>query len=98
MKSKYLQPIFKSGCSFVSVWGCISPNLKNPLIIRMPCPTQPPNLNLIENVWRLMKSRIVKRHHRTGSIEEMERVLLEEWDRITSEDYRKYIPSYAATG
>ena len=62
-------------------------------IVRMPWPVQSPDLNPIENVRRIMKLRISKRRHRIRSIQEMVRVLLEEWDKITPADYRRCISS-----
>jgi hypothetical protein len=62
-------------------------------VVRMPWPAQSLDLNPIENIWRLIKLRISKRRHRIRSIKEMERVLLEEWDKITPKDYRWCISS-----
>lgn len=62
-------------------------------VVRMPWSAQSPDLIPIENVWRIMKLRISKRRHRIRSIQEMERVLLEEWDKITPAEYRRDISS-----
>ena len=44
-------------------------------------PAQSPDLNPIENLWHIMKMRISKRRHLITSIEEMELVLREEWEK-----------------
>jgi hypothetical protein len=48
-----------------------------------------PNLNPIENMWRLLKYRIGKRFPKT--INELHLYLIEEWDKLTLEDYLKYV-------
>jgi len=57
--------------------------------VKMVWPANSPDLNPIENVWRLLKYRIGKRFPKT--IDELRQYLIEEWDKLTPEDYLKYI-------
>ena len=57
-------------------------------------PAQSPDLNPIENLWRILKLRISKRREYIHNREEMVQVLREEWDKITPDDYRKCITSW----
>ena len=59
--------------------------------IRMTWPAHSPDLNPIENVWRLLKYRIGKRFPKTEA--EVQQYLLEEWQNLTVDDYMKYIES-----
>ncbi len=52
-------------------------------------PSQSPDLNPIENLWRIIKTRVSTQRHRIHSLEEM---IQEEWDKLT-EDFRKCIES-----
>jgi len=45
-----------------------------------------PDANLIECVWRLMKTRINRRIPRPQTNEQMRRAILEEWERINEDD------------
>ena len=58
---------------------------------RMTWPAHSPDLNPIENVWRLLKYRIGKRFPKTDA--EVRQYLLEEWERLDLQDYMKYIES-----
>jgi hypothetical protein len=51
-------------------------------------PANSPDLNPIENVWRVLKARIAKRWPRT--YEEMKTVMLDEWYKLTHQDIAKY--------
>lgn len=58
-------------------------------IKRMKWPAQSPDLNPIENVWRLLKYRVGRRFPKTK--DEMKQVVLEEWDRLTPSDFAHYV-------
>jgi transposase len=57
-------------------------------------PAQSPDLNPIENLWRIMKLRISKRREYIKSRKDIVRILKEEWDKLTPEDYKKCITSW----
>lgn len=56
---------------------------------KMTWPANSPDLNPIENVWRLLKYRIGKRFPRT--ISELRAIIIEEWDKLEPKDYLHYI-------
>ncbi len=57
-------------------------------------PPTSPDLNPIENVWRILKQRLRSRKPHGGwSLEDLHKALLEVWDEITIEDFNKYIDS-----
>ena len=56
-------------------------------------PAQSPDLNSIENLWRIIKIRVSAQRHRIHSLEEMKKVIEKEWDKLTVGDFRKYIES-----
>ncbi|KAF2195764.1 hypothetical protein K469DRAFT_699386, partial [Zopfia rhizophila CBS 207.26] len=57
----------------------------------MEWPSRSPDLNPIENVWRLLKARIGRRFPKTDA--EVRQYLLEEWDKLDLDDFRKYVES-----
>ena len=62
-------------------------------LLRMIWPAQLPDLNSIENLWRIIKIRVSSHRHYIHSVEEMTVAISEEWEMLTEEDYRKYIES-----
>ena len=53
-------------------------------------PAYSPEINVIENVWRIIKQRVKKRGV-FFDIEALKQALLEEWDRVTMEEIRALI-------
>ena len=62
-------------------------------LLRMIWPAQSPDLNPIENLWRIIRIRVSGYHHKIHSVEEMRVAISEEWEKLTEEDYRKCIES-----
>ncbi len=63
-------------------------------------PSQSPDFNPIENLWRKLKVRVTKRHPR--NLTDLERICKEEWDKIPPEipnlvaNYKKHLTSVIA--
>ncbi|GFV54878.1 transposable element Tcb2 transposase [Trichonephila clavipes] len=51
-------------------------------IVRMECPACSPDMNPMEHVWDTLGRQIAGCQHPPQTLQEQERALLEEWDRI----------------
>ncbi len=76
--------------------------LKKKHIKVLECPSQSPDLNPIENLWRELKVRVAKRQPR--NLNDLKRICKEKWDKIPPEmcanlvaNYRKRLTSMIAS-
>jgi hypothetical protein len=58
-------------------------------ILKMKWPANSPDLNPIENVWRILKYRVGLHFPRTG--EAVRQAVQEEWAKLQLEDFSKYV-------
>ena len=56
-------------------------------------PSTSPDLNPIENVWRLLKQRIKARSPFPNTVPKMREAIQEEWDKLQPGDWNEYIDS-----
>ena len=54
---------------------------------------QSPDLNPIENVWRIMKQRIKARTYFPGTVNEMRKAVQQEWARLRPVDFNQFVDS-----
>ena len=66
---------------------------KNNYFDIFPHPASSPDINAIENVWYLLKTRINGRPQRPRSEQELKVAILEEWERIPLSVINKIIDS-----
>ncbi len=62
-------------------------------LICMDWPAQSPELNPIENLWRIIKIQVSAQHHQIHLLESMKEVIKEEWKKLTKEDFCACIES-----
>ena len=55
-------------------------------------PSQSPDLNPIENLWRELKDRVAKRQ--PGNLNDLEKICKEEWDKIPPEMCANLVANY----
>ena len=59
----------------------------------LPWPPQSPDLNPIEELWSIVESGLRKRESGPSNIRELEKMVIEEWESIPKDLYRKLISS-----
>ncbi len=62
-------------------------------LIRIDWPTQSPDLNPIENLWRIIKVQVYAKRHQTRSLKSTKKVIKEEWEKLMERDFRACIES-----
>ena len=67
--------------------------LKDQGVEVMQWPSQSPNLNPIEHIWKILNEMIDKRMKDTYSYQELERVVQEEWRKLDVSKILNYIDS-----
>jgi len=62
-------------------------------IPKLTWPPYSPDLNPIENIWNLLKSRINARQPRPLTLKDVKQAIFEEWDKITVDNIQKHVDS-----
>ena len=63
-------------------------------IERMNQPAKSPDINPIENAWKMLQRCIGAGNSPPGTVAELERALIEEWSKLTLGELRKLIRSF----
>ena len=56
-------------------------------------PSNSPDLNPIENLWNVLKTRLQARNPRPRTLPDVKQAVIEEWDSITADEIDKYVDS-----
>jgi transposase len=83
--------VMEDGCSVHK--GAHRVELQRVKVHKLLWPAQSPDLNPIENLWRMMKKRIKDRAKCPKDKAQMIQFLNEEWDKLTAEDFDNLIKS-----
>ncbi len=62
-------------------------------LLYMIWPAQSSDLNLIENLWCIIKIQVSSYCHKIHSVEEMKVAISKKWEKLMEENYRKWIES-----
>ncbi len=101
------QPVHWKSWTGITAWqwhkthGQGNKGVKMKHIIVLEWPSQSPDLNPIENLWRELKVRVAK--HQPWNLNDLERICKEEWNKIPPEmcanlvaNYKKHLTSVIA--